>query len=129
VVIGAERQSRPLSELLSALGDKHDEQEIVLSSISLVELEHGLHRASSPELARTRRAYLDIVFAAIPVEPFTREMAQLAARLDAEARTAGRLIPFPDLLIGATALHAGYAVLTANVRHFQMVPGLVVLSP
>ena len=32
------------------------------------------------------REYLDTVFAAIPVELFTREMAQLAAKTDAEAR-------------------------------------------
>jgi predicted nucleic acid-binding protein len=31
-----------------------------------------------------------------------------------------------DLLIGATALELGYAVATANVRHFQMIPNLVV---
>jgi predicted nucleic acid-binding protein len=28
------------------------------------------------------------------------------------------------LLIGATALHLGYAVATFNVRHFQQIPGL-----
>jgi predicted nucleic acid-binding protein len=54
-------------------------------------------------------------------------MAQLAGRIDADARAAGRVIPFPDLLIGTTAIHAGYAIVTANARHFQMVPGLVVL--
>jgi predicted nucleic acid-binding protein len=51
----------------------------------VIELEHGLHRAQTTVQARKRREYLDTVFA-IPVEPFTREMAQLAAKLDAEAR-------------------------------------------
>jgi predicted nucleic acid-binding protein len=57
----------------------------VLSCITVIELEHGLHRAQTTVQARKRREYLDTVFA-IPVEPFTREMAQLAAKLDAEAR-------------------------------------------
>jgi predicted nucleic acid-binding protein len=127
VVIAAERQARPVSDLLSALQATHGEHEILLSSISVLELEHGLHRAHNAELLDRRRAYLDTVFAAIPVQPFTKEMAQLAGRIDAEARAAGRVIPFPDLLIGTTALHAGYALVTANARHFQMVPGLVVL--
>ena len=127
VVIAAERQARPVSDLLSALKDTHGEHEILLSSISVLELEHGLHRANNAELLERRRVYLDTVFAAIPVQPFTKEMAQLAGRIDAEARAAGRVIPFPDLLIGTTALHAGYAIVTANARHFQMVPGLVVL--
>jgi predicted nucleic acid-binding protein len=32
------------------------------------------------------------------------------------------------LLIGATALHFGYAIGTRNVRHFQMIPGLSVIQ-
>jgi predicted nucleic acid-binding protein len=67
------------------------------------------------------------VFAAIPVEPFTKEMAQVAAKIDAGARQTGRAIPFADLLIGATALHLGYTVGTRNLRHFQMIPGLNVI--
>jgi tRNA(fMet)-specific endonuclease VapC len=124
VVIAAERQARPVSDLLSALRDVHGEHEIVLSAISVLELEHGLHRAKNAELLEKRRAYLDTV----PVQAFTKEMAQLAGRVDAEARAGGRVIPFPDLLIGTTALHAGYTIVTTNIRHFQMVPGLVVLS-
>ena len=46
----------------------------------------------------------DTIFAAIPVEPFTKEMARLAARIDAQAKQSGCVIPFPDLLIGVTAL-------------------------
>jgi predicted nucleic acid-binding protein len=55
-------------------------------------------------------------------------MAQLAAKIDAEARKFGRTIPFADLLIGTTALHFGYAVGTRNLRHFQMVPNLAVIQ-
>src|ERR1039457_2166041 len=119
VLIAAERDGRPVSELLVALEHEHGETEIVLSSITVIELEHGLHRAQTAEQARKRRDYLDTVFAAIPVEPFTREMAQLAAKIDANARQTGRTIPFADLLTGVTALHFGYAVGTRNLRHFQ----------
>jgi predicted nucleic acid-binding protein len=128
VLIAAERDARPVSELLTALEHQHGETEIVLSSITVIELDHGLHRARTAEQARKRREYLDAVFAAIPVEPFTREMAQLAAKIDAEARRAGRTIPFADLPIGATALHFGYAVGAGNLRHFQMVPNLTVIQ-
>jgi len=31
-----------------------------------------------------------------------------------------------EMLIGATALEIGYSVVTNNVRHFQMIPDLVV---
>jgi tRNA(fMet)-specific endonuclease VapC len=114
--------------LLATLEHEHGETEIVLSSITVIELEHGLHRAKTAEQARKRREYLDTVFAAIPVEPFTREMAQLAAKIDAEQRALGRTIPFADLLIGATALHFAYAVGTRNLRHFQMTPNLAIVQ-
>src|ERR1035441_7540938 len=127
VLIAAEREARPVSELPVTLEQVHGETEIVLSSVTVIELEHGFHRASTEKLARKRRDYLDTVFAAIPVEPFTREMAQAAAKIDADARQSGRAIPFPDLLIGATALHFGYAVGPRNRRHFQMIPGLQVI--
>jgi len=128
VLIAAEREARPVSSLLETLEQEHGETEIVLSSITVIELEHGLHRAKTAEQARTRRNYLDTVFAAIPVEPFTRDMAQIAAKVDAEARQLGRTIPFADLLIGATALHFGYSVGTRNLRHFQMIPNLAILQ-
>ncbi len=128
VLISAERDARPVSELLAALEHEHGESEIVLSSITVIELEHGLYHAQTAEQAQKRRDYLDTVFAAIPVESFTREMAQLAAKIDAEARQAGRVIPFADLLIGATARHFGYAVGTRNLRHFQSIPNLAVIQ-
>jgi predicted nucleic acid-binding protein len=37
-------------------------------------------------------------------------------------------VALADLLIGVTALELGYRVATANVRHFQMVPGLGIAS-
>jgi len=80
VLIAAERDARLASELLASLEHEHGETEIVLSSITVIELEHGLHRAQTAGQARKRRDYLDTVFAAIPIEPFTREMAQLAAK-------------------------------------------------
>ncbi len=128
VLIVAEREAKPVSGLLTALKQQHGENEIVLASITVVQLEHGLHRAQTPEQAHQRRNYLDEVFAAIPVESFSREMAQIAAKIDADARKTGKVIPFSDLLIGATALHHGYAVGTRNLRHFQMIPDLTVLS-
>jgi len=61
------------------------------------------------------------------VQPFTMEMGQLAAKTDACARKQGVTIPFADLEIGVTALYFGYAIGTLNVRHFQLIPGLIVV--
>lgn len=37
-------------------------------------------------------------------------------------------IAFEDLLIAATALQLGFGIVTGNVRHFEQVPGLTVVS-
>ena len=127
VLIAAERERHPVSELLASPAAEYSETEFLLSSISVMELEHGWHRASTPEIASKRRRYLDEVLAVLPVEPFTREMGVLAAKVDAEMRRAGLVVATADLLIGVTALYHGYAIGTRNVRHFQMIPGLPVI--
>jgi hypothetical protein len=45
VLIATERDATPVSELLATLEDELGETEIALSAITVVELEHGLHRA------------------------------------------------------------------------------------
>jgi predicted nucleic acid-binding protein len=96
VLIIAERNAESVSDLLITLAQVHGETDIVLSSITVMELEHGFHRADTPERAKKRREYLDTVFAAIPVEPFSKEMAQAAAKIDADAKQSGFVIPFAD---------------------------------
>jgi predicted nucleic acid-binding protein len=128
VLIAAEREKRPVSGLLSSLEANYLETRFVLSAISVMEPEHGWHRANTPEAAIKRRRYLDEVLAIIPVEPFTREMGVLAASVDAGMKKRGVVIATADLLIGVTALFYDYAIGTRNVRHFQMIPGLKVVS-
>ncbi|MEO7028653.1 MAG: type II toxin-antitoxin system VapC family toxin [Acidobacteriaceae bacterium] len=77
--------------------------------------------------ARTlNRTFLDDLIAVLPVYDYTLEAAEIAGRIDAQERIKGFHIPFADLLIGATALSVGYAVLTSNLRHFRLIPGLSV---
>ncbi len=128
VLITSERQRDPIGRVLAKLQADHGETEVVISAITVVELEHGLHRAESLSQVERRRAYLDKIFTAIPVEPISKEIGQLVGRIDAEARRRGEAIPFADLLIGGTALHLGYGIVTLNPRHFRMIPGLRVLS-
>jgi predicted nucleic acid-binding protein len=52
------------------------------------------------------------------------------ARGQAGCGAAGRgiVVPFADLLLGATALSLGYSVLTVNAHHFERIPGLSVIQ-
>jgi tRNA(fMet)-specific endonuclease VapC len=93
VLIAAERQAQPVSDLLLDIQRKHGETEVVISSITVIELEHGVHRANTPAVIRQRQAYVDTILLAIPAEPFTKEMGQLAAKTDVDARRTGLVIP------------------------------------
>ena len=99
---------------------------IALSTVSVIELEHGIWRAKDAAQANRRRKFFDDLFAAVAIYPLTFDIARLAAKIDGESRQKGVTIPFQDLVIGVTALEFGYAVATANVRHFLMIPNLVV---
>lgn len=62
------------------------------------------------------------------MHPVTVPVALRAGQIDGESTAQGISLALSDLLIGVTALELGYRVATANVRHFQMVPGLGVVT-
>ncbi len=115
--------------MLSAIRELAGPEEIALSVVSVMELEHGIWRAKEPAQATRRKQFLEDLINNIPVYPITTELARKAGRIDAEQQARGIGIAFADLLIGVSALDLGYAVMTHNVRHFQMIPDLVVKSP
>jgi tRNA(fMet)-specific endonuclease VapC len=91
-----------------------------------MELTHGIYRAKTDADRKRRESFVEEVFRSVSVHPITLEVARLAGRIHGEQMGLGVSIDFADLLIGATALHLGFAVVTLNVDHFQMIPGLSV---
>src|SRR5579859_1566027 len=108
VLIEAERQRLDVRRFLKLMADTIGDQEVALCSITIAELAHGIHRADSPERFQARRAFLDDLKATIPVYAVTTETAELVGKLSAESSRKGVVIPFDDLLIGASALERGY---------------------
>jgi predicted nucleic acid-binding protein len=128
VVIAAERRGDTVEQLIESVVNATGDQESALSAIGLTELIHGLYRAKTSAIRLRRQSFLDELLTDLTVYPYTKEMAMLAGKLDGEQQSKGVVIPFGDLLIGATALSLGYSVLTVNIRHFQQVPGLSVVQ-
>jgi predicted nucleic acid-binding protein len=126
VLIAAERKGETVGQLLQHIFAAVGDQDTVLSAIALVELAHGIHRANTPQIRSRREAFIQELLRDVPVYPFTEQIALLAGKLDGEQQSKGVKIPFPDLLIGATAMHLRYAVVTGNPRHFEMIPNLEV---
>jgi tRNA(fMet)-specific endonuclease VapC len=128
VVIAAERRGDTVEQLIEQIVSRIGDQEAALSAIGLTELIHGIYRARTPEVRLRRESFLNELLADLAVYPYTKETALLAGKIDGEQQSRGVVIPFGDLLIGATALSLGYQVLTGNPRDFQRVPGLSVVQ-
>ncbi len=128
VAIAAERRGETVELFLQRVIDTIGDQEAALSAVGVVELVHGIHRADTAERRTRREGFVEELLAAVAVYPLSVDVARLAGKLDAEQQKRGIVIPFADLLIGATALSLEFSVLTLNPRHFRRVPGLSVIQ-
>lgn len=128
VLVAAERQGQNARQMLAAVARKIGETEIALSVVTLMELAHGAARADTPVRKAKRLQFIQELGTAMPIHPVTVSVALRAGQIDGENQARGTRLPLSDLLIGVTALELGYSIATANVRHFQMIPGLTVVQ-
>ena len=128
VLVRAERSQVSTPETIQNVRDLVGDVPIVICWMTVAEIAHGIYRADTPERSQMRRQFVEELKTHVPIQPLTVETADIIARLGAEQAAKGINLPLADLIIGACALELGYAVLTHNVRHFQKVPGLRVLS-
>jgi predicted nucleic acid-binding protein len=128
VLIAGDRRKLSAEETLREI--KHafpGEDEFGISVISVMEFAHGESRAETPLRAIGRSQFLDDILSSIDVAPCTTTVARRAGRLDGELAARGVRLAFPDILIGVTAIELGWPILTANLRHFNRIPGLSVV--
>jgi tRNA(fMet)-specific endonuclease VapC len=103
------------------------DEEVGIAAITASELLHGVHRATAERRAR-REAFVETVLTAFPPLPFDLLTARAHARIWAELSTAGQDVGAHDRLVAATAITAGWRVGTANLRHFDRIAGLDILT-
>ena len=128
VLIAAERKKKDVEELLTLIRQAFGEIEIAISAVTVAELVHGVVRAHTPEIRLRRRAFIDELKRHVPVHPVTGTTAEIAGQLSGEQAARGITLPADNLLIGASAIEQGYAIATLNVRHFEKIPGLKLVS-
>jgi tRNA(fMet)-specific endonuclease VapC len=122
--VAAERQGKNARQLLESVALEAGDDGIAVSVVTVLELAHGIARADTPERRERRQHFLDDLLRGVPIQPVTVPIALRAGQIDGQSQAVGVRIPLSDLLIGTSALELGYAVGTANVRHFQLIPGL-----
>jgi tRNA(fMet)-specific endonuclease VapC len=101
--------------------DQHNGK-ILLSSLSLVELQRGLFK--DPKFTALRQARLEVLLRAIPVIPFGADAVIAYGRIIAQCGWAkGRDF---DRMIAAHAVSSGSVLVTDNEADFRDIPGLAV---
>ena len=100
---------------------QHDPSQICISSITMAELEYGVHNSSKPEQNRT---VLMMFLSEITILPFDSDASFEYGKIRYDLKSKGILIGGNDLLIAAHAKSLGLTLATHNTREFSRVEGL-----
>jgi predicted nucleic acid-binding protein len=123
ILIAAERRAPDLDAAIVANG----EESVAIAAITASELLHGLERALTQAQRQRRAAFVEHLLAALPILPFDLLAARIHASLWASLAAKGKSVGAHDLMIGATAIAAGYRVVTRDRRGLERIPGLEVV--
>ena len=94
--------------------------QVLLSALSLVELQRGTYR--DPKFATIRQARLEVLLRGLPVLPFDAVAALAYGRIIAQCGwVKGRDY---DRMIAAHAISSGCILVTNNETDFRGIPGL-----
>jgi len=100
---------------------EHD-GEVLLSALSLAELQRGVYRVAS--LTAIRQARLEVLLRGLPVLPFDASAAVAYGRIIAQCGWARRRDY--DRMIAAHAISSHSVLVTNNLADFSDIPGLSV---
>jgi predicted nucleic acid-binding protein len=114
----------PSTTLVTKLASIPPEQQFT-SSITLGELVYGAYRLQERAGALLQRLD-ETLLPNLPILPFDASAARRYGEVRAELERRGTPMGDADLRIASIALTLDLTVVTANVRHFQKVPGLAV---
>jgi tRNA(fMet)-specific endonuclease VapC len=127
VPIRAQRLRMTEGEMLKQVRSTVGDVELATSVIVVTELLQGIFPASTLQIRERRRKFLEEFMLDMVVHSYTLPIAEIAGKIGGEQIALGLTIPTVDLMIGATALSLNFSILTTNVRHFNLIPGLRVI--
>jgi len=102
---------------------RHADHEILLSSVVLAEIEHGIAKSTKREY---NRRIFEEISKTFKIIPFSVQAARHYGELRTYLEKRGIPIGSNDTFIAAEALAQGATLVTDNVREFSRVPGLLV---
>jgi predicted nucleic acid-binding protein len=108
--------------------ERREDEEFFLSVVTASELLRGVHRARDAGVRARRAAWVEAVLERFPLLPVDLATARAHAQLWAELAARGEMIGPHDLWLAAACVAHGLRMATANVREFERVPGLEVVT-
>jgi len=114
---------QPNSHVLSRLGSK-PANTLFTSSICIMELRFG--SALREDFEKFWQKIAKEIISKVNIISIGEKEALRAGDILADLRKSGQTIGLEDVLIAASAIVNQYTVVTANVRHFSRIKGLVV---
>jgi tRNA(fMet)-specific endonuclease VapC len=97
-------------------------QGLAISIVTYGEIYEGTYFGRQP--AEDERAFRTFLGGGTRILALSRPIMRRFARLRGDLRRRGLLLPDPDLLIAATAMHHNLTLVTRNRAHFTRVAGL-----
>ena len=89
VLVAAERKQLTTTEVIRSIHRVIADVPIVICSLTIAELGHGIYRSSNVEQIRQRRQFLDELKAHVPIHPITVTTAEIIARIGGEQAAKG----------------------------------------
>lgn len=114
VFIAAERKGWSARQAFAEIATRFPDESLAISVITLAELAHGAVRADTLTRRASRQLFIHELMTVVPALPVTASAALKAGELDGSNQSRGIQLPLADLLIGCTALDAGYRVATGT---------------
>ena len=100
--------------------------QILVSEVTLAELTFGAYNSSDFERHLQEPQWLRRYITVLDISDVFEEYAQIRCALRKLKKNLDKEIGNFDILIGATALHYDLTVVTDNVKHFEVMPGVKV---
>ena len=101
---------------------------LATTAITHAEVYAGVHASRDPDKTRAR---IEHFFATTHMEiiPLTTQPARMAGLFFGTLVSQGQTTGLPDLLNAAIALVHDYTIVTRNIRHYERIPNLKIVSP
>ena len=104
--------------------DDNDIDQIFASEITLAELTYGALNSGDYERHIKEPEWLRQYVTVCDISDVFHEYAQIRCALKKIRKDLDKEVGQFDMLIGATALHYGLTVVTDNIKHFSLMPGV-----